>query len=105
MAYSGFIADSRTLVDRARLEARNYAFNYGKAVPVEGLVQAVSRLALEFGDDDAKAAMSRPFGVALLFAGWADEGPQLYARRVSLVVKVGGRGFPPLRPRRSNVII
>lgn len=44
---------------------------------VEGVTQAVSNLALEFGDDEAHAAMSRPFGVALLFAGWDKKGPQL----------------------------
>ena len=44
---------------------------------MEGVTQAVSNLALEFGDDDAEAAMSRPFGVALLFAGCDEKGPQL----------------------------
>ena len=45
---------------------------------VESVTQAVSNLALQFGDDDAEAgAMSRPFGVALLFAGIDSKGPQL----------------------------
>jgi 20S proteasome subunit alpha 5 len=75
---SGLIGDSKTLVDRARVEAQNYWFAYGDKITVEGVTQAVSNLALEFGDDDAQQAMSRPFGVALLFAGCDKRGPQLY---------------------------
>lgn len=37
---------------------------------VESVAQAVSNLAIAFGDDDADGGvMSRPFGVAILFAG------------------------------------
>ncbi|KAJ8911808.1 hypothetical protein NQ315_014232 [Exocentrus adspersus] len=46
---------------------------------VESCAQAVSNLAIQFGDsDDDGAAMSRPFGVAILFAGIDAKGPQLY---------------------------
>lgn len=46
---------------------------------VESCAQAVSNLAIQFGDsDDDGAAMSRPFGVAILFAGIDEKGPQLY---------------------------
>ncbi|KFD70629.1 hypothetical protein M514_12670 [Trichuris suis] len=75
---SGLIGDTRTLVDRARVEALNYWFVYGEQISVEGVTQAVSNLALEFGDDDAEAAMSRPFGVAMLFAGVDKTGPRLF---------------------------
>lgn len=78
-AMSGLIADSRTLVDRARVEAQNHWFTYNEKMSVESVTQAVSNLALAFGDDDTDpAAMSRPFGVALLFAGIDKDGPQLY---------------------------
>lgn len=78
-AMSGLIADSRTLVDRARVEAQNHWFIYNEKMSVESVTQAVSNLALAFGDDDSdQAVMSRPFGVALLFAGIDKEGPQLY---------------------------
>ncbi|VDO99287.1 unnamed protein product [Soboliphyme baturini] len=76
---SGLIGDSKTLIDRARVEAQNQWFVYGEKITVEGVTQAVSNLALEFGDDDAEAAMSRPFGVAMLFAGCDKRGPQLYS--------------------------
>ncbi|XP_011447862.2 proteasome subunit alpha type-5 [Magallana gigas] len=78
-AMSGLIADSRTLIDRARVEAQNHWFTYNAKMSVESVTQAVSNLALQFGDDDADpGAMSRPFGVALLFAGIDNKGPQLY---------------------------
>lgn len=46
---------------------------------VESVTQAVSGLALAFSDqEDDTYAMSRPFGVALLFAGVDETGPHLY---------------------------
>lgn len=46
---------------------------------IESVTQAVSDLALAFSDqDDEVYAMSRPFGVALLFAGVDETGPHLY---------------------------
>merc|ERR1712108_131234 len=46
---------------------------------VESVAQAVSNLAIQFGDsDDDAGVMSRPFGVAILFAGMDDNGTQLY---------------------------
>ena len=41
-----------------------------KLIKVESVAQSVSNLAIQFGDsDDEVGIMSRPFGVALLFAG------------------------------------
>lgn len=78
-AMSGLIADSRTLIDRARVEAQNHWFTYNEKMSIESVTQAVSNLALQFGDDDAgPGAMSRPFGVALLFAGIDEKGPRLF---------------------------
>lgn len=46
---------------------------------VESCAQAVSSLAIQFGDsDDTGSAMSRPFGVAILFAGIENGQPQLW---------------------------
>ncbi|XP_046388724.1 proteasome subunit alpha type-5 [Ischnura elegans] len=79
-AVSGLMADSRTMVDRARVECQNHWFVYNEKMTVESVAQAVSNLAIQFGDsDDDGSAMSRPFGVAILFAGVDDEkGPQLF---------------------------
>lgn len=69
-AVSGLMADSRTMIDRARVEAQNHWFTYNEQMTVESCAQAVSNLAIQFGDsDDDGSAMSRPFGVAILFAG------------------------------------
>jgi 20S proteasome subunit alpha 5 len=46
---------------------------------VESVSQAIGNLAMQFGDDADKGAMSRPFGVALLFAGIDEKGPQLFS--------------------------
>jgi 20S proteasome subunit alpha 5 len=81
-AMSGLVADARTLVDHARVEAQNHSFTYDEPIGVEPLTQAVCDLALSFGegsDGDSSKRMSRPFGVALLLAGYDEmEGSQLY---------------------------
>lgn len=81
-AMSGLVADARTLVDHARVEAQNHTFTYEEPIGVEALTQAVCDLALSFGegqDGDADKRMSRPFGVALLLAGYDElDGPQLF---------------------------
>lgn len=61
----------RTLIERARVECQNHWFVYNERMSVESCAQAVSNLAIQFGDsdDDSRTAMSRPFGVAVMFAG------------------------------------
>lgn len=59
------------LVERARVECQNHWFVYNERMGIESCAQAVSNLAIQFGDsdDDSGTAMSRPFGVAVMFAG------------------------------------
>ena len=80
-AMSGLSADAQILVQKARTEAQNHRFTYNESIPVDSLVQSVCDLSLSFGEsggDDA-GGLSRPFGVALLVAGWdAEEGPCLF---------------------------
>jgi len=79
-AMSGLIADARTMIDRARVEAQNHWFTYDESMKVESITSAVSSLALAFGEGaSAEKTMSRPFGVALLFAGIDKKGPSLYS--------------------------
>lgn len=78
-ATSGLMADARTLIDRARVECQNHWFVYNEKMSVESCAQAVSTLAIQFGDSaDGGSAMSRPFGVAILFAGIEANDPQLW---------------------------
>ncbi|KAM7307994.1 proteasome subunit alpha type-5 [Ixodes scapularis] len=70
--------DSTDTVCSSRL-LQNHWFLYNEKMQVESVAQAVSNLAIQFGDsDDDGNAMSRPFGVAILFAGIDPKGPQLY---------------------------
>lgn len=79
-AMSGLIADSRIMIDHARVEAQNHWFTFNEKMRVESVAQAVSDLALRFGEsaDGEEAMMSRPFGIALLIGGIDENGPQLY---------------------------
>jgi len=74
---SGLSADARTLVDHARSEAQYHRFTYNEPMPVESLTQSVCDLALGFGESEG-SKMARPFGVALLIAGWDLSGPTLF---------------------------
>ena len=51
-AVSGLVADSRTLVDHARVECANHWFIHNEDMKVESVAQAVSNLAIRFGDSD-----------------------------------------------------
>ncbi len=80
LAFSGLTADSKMLIDRARVESQNHWFVYNETLKVESIAQAVSNLAIQFGDSDSEGGgLSRPFGVSLLFAGYEEkEGPCLF---------------------------
>ena len=82
-AMSGLTADARTLVEHARVECQNHGFTYNESIPVLSVTQSICDMALRFGetgddDDDDAGGMSRPFGVALLLAGWdpAEDGEE-----------------------------
>ena len=79
-AMSGLTADARTLVDHARAEAENHRFTYDEPLFVNSLVHSVSDLALDFSDSSSKKKkkMARPFGVALLIAGYDSGKVSLY---------------------------
>lgn len=78
-AMSGLTADARTLIDHARVEAQAHWFTYNERMPVESNVNSIADMALDFSDSDKKRTMSRPFGVALLVAGYdAVDGPVLF---------------------------
>merc|ERR1711920_1021023 len=81
-AMSGIVGDARILIDHARVEAQNHTFNYNEPMDVEAITQAVSDLAINFGegyeDSKKRKPMARPYGVALLIGGVDENGPQLY---------------------------
>ena len=77
---SGLQADARNLFEHARITAQNHAFHFIEPLRVESCTQAICDLALRFGEgaDGEESVMSRPFGVALLIAGYDEDGPSLY---------------------------
>ncbi|KAJ4312105.1 proteasome component pup2 [Neodidymelliopsis sp. IMI 364377] len=79
-AMSGLQADARSMIEHARVESQNHAFNYNEPLRVESCTQAICDLALRFGEgaEGEESIMSRPFGVALLIAGYDEDGPSLY---------------------------
>lgn len=66
-AVSGIVADSRTLVDFARVEAQQHKFMYEEPISVFALTQAVSDQALNFGEGDP-TNKSKPI-VGLYYVG------------------------------------
>merc|ERR1712098_335447 len=81
-AMSGLQADARSMIEHARVESQNHAFHYNEKLGVESCTQAICDLALRFGEgaQGEESIMSRPFGVALLIAGWDsdDDTAKLY---------------------------
>jgi 20S proteasome subunit alpha 5 len=79
-AMSGLQADARSMVEHARVESQMHAFNFNEPLRVESCTQAICDLALRFGEgaEGEESIMSRPFGVALLIAGYDEDGPSLY---------------------------
>lgn len=63
-AMSGLIADARTLVDHARVEAQNHRFTYDEPMRVEALTQAVCDLALSFGEVSMSLERVNPLAAA-----------------------------------------
>lgn len=78
---SGIVGDARILIDHARVEAQNHRFNYNEPMTIEQITEAISDLAINFGEgyeSQKRKPMARPYGVALLVAGVDERGPQLY---------------------------
>ena len=68
------------MIEHARVECQNHSFHYNEPLRVESCTQGICDMALRFGEgaNGEDSIMSRPFGVALLIAGFDEDGPQLY---------------------------
>ncbi|XP_034485809.1 proteasome subunit alpha type-5-like [Drosophila innubila] len=73
---SGVLADARRLVDRSRIECQKHWLSYDESMPVESCTQFTSTLVMQSSDTDD--TMNRPASVALLFAGFDGDEPQLW---------------------------
>lgn len=60
-AMSGFVADARTIIDFARVEAQNHWFVYNESIKTCSIAQAICGLAMRFGErnDNEESYMVR----------------------------------------------
>jgi len=81
---SGLQADARSMIEHARVESQSHALNYAEPLRVESCTQSICDLAMRFGEgaEGEESIMSRPFGVALLIAGYDEDGPSLYVHHL-----------------------
>ncbi|CAD7696538.1 unnamed protein product [Ostreobium quekettii] len=74
-AVAGITADANILINHCRVSAQRYTYTYQEPMPVELLVRGLcdtKQAYTQFGGQ-------RPFGVAILYAGWDEQyGYQLY---------------------------
>jgi proteasome alpha subunit len=73
-ASSGLVADSRVLVERARVEAQIHKMTFDEHILVEVLVKKIC----DFKQSYTQHGGIRPFGTALLVAGVDERGPHLF---------------------------
>ena len=71
---SGLVADARQLVDRARVQCQVNRMTYGAQIPVSTLVKKMC----DYKQSFTQYGGARPFGTALLIAGFDDEGIHLF---------------------------
>ncbi|KUF79561.1 hypothetical protein AM588_10000139 [Phytophthora nicotianae] len=74
IVYSGLGPDYRVLVRKARKKAQTYFQKYKEHAPASILVREIAAVMQEF----TQSGGVRPFGVSILYAGYDDDGPQLY---------------------------
>ncbi len=72
-SFAGIASDGRVLVDYARMLALQHRFYYDELIPIEYLAKLVCDVKQAY----TQHAGVRPFGVAIIFAGVDDGGPQL----------------------------
>jgi proteasome alpha subunit len=74
-ATSGLVADARTLIDRARLDAQINEITYDEKIQIKTLVKRIC----DFKQTYTQYGGVRPFGTALLIAGVDETGPRLFS--------------------------
>jgi proteasome alpha subunit len=73
-ATSGLVADARSLVDRARVDAQLNRITYDEPIGVSNLVKKIC----DFKQSYTQYGGVRPFGTALIIAGVDDTGAHLF---------------------------
>ncbi len=73
-ATSGLVADARSLVDRARVEAQINRVSFDEAIPIDLLAKRICDVKQAY----TQTGGGRPFGTALLVAGVDKSGARLF---------------------------
>lgn len=66
ITFSGLAADSRSLIDRARLHCQSHRFSYEEPISVEQCARYVAHIQQEFTQKGGR----RPFGLSTIIAGF-----------------------------------
>jgi len=74
LAFAGLSADSRPLINRARLEAKNYKSFYENPIPSRVLNERLSGFMQAY----TLYGHLRPFGCSIILASWDVTGPNLH---------------------------
>ncbi|MFT4326578.1 MAG: archaeal proteasome endopeptidase complex subunit alpha [Candidatus Woesearchaeota archaeon] len=73
-SFAGITSDARILMERAQVKAQQHKMSYDSSVDSIAIVKDISDLK----QYTTQSGGIRPFGVALLLAGWDTDGPKLY---------------------------
>lgn len=75
MAFAGLTADARILIDRARVECQSHRLTVEDKVTIEYITRYIAQLKQKYTQSNGR----RPFGIAILIAGFDDDGtPRLF---------------------------
>ncbi|KAK2707226.1 proteasome subunit alpha type-3-like [Artemia franciscana] len=74
MAVAGLLADSRQIVETARIEASNYKSQYGVNIPLKYLTDRVA----SYMHVHTLYSWVRPFGCSVAFASYEHDKPELF---------------------------
>jgi 20S proteasome subunit alpha 4 len=75
IAFAGFTADARVLIEKARMEAQSFRLTCEDAPTVEYMARYIAKTQQSY----TQRGGVRPFGVSSMIAGFAsDNSPQLY---------------------------
>ena len=74
LVFAGLLADARTLIDRARIEAQSYRLTMDETPSVEYIARHVANIQQKY----TQSGGGRPFGVSTFILGFDQDKPALY---------------------------
>ncbi|UPQ97005.1 alpha subunit D of 20S proteasome [Chloropicon primus] len=74
LVFAGLLADARTLIDRARVEAQSYKLTMDEAPSVEHIARHIANIQQKY----TQSGGVRPFGVSTFVLGFEGDNPRLF---------------------------